>query len=63
MIASKLKLGDEVRVIAPARNLTEVRQDYTIMRLTSGRKKDFILHFPRIVERLENTTPPALRHG
>lgn len=27
MIASKLKLGDEVRVIAPARNLTEVRQD------------------------------------
>ena len=27
MIASKLKLGDEVRVIAPSRNLTEVRQD------------------------------------
>ena len=27
MIASKLKPGDEVRVIAPSRNLTEVRQD------------------------------------
>lgn len=27
MIASKLKRGDEVRVIAPSRNLTEVRQD------------------------------------
>ena len=27
MIASKLKLGDEIRVIAPSRNLTEVRQD------------------------------------
>lgn len=27
MIANKLKLGDEVRVIAPSRNLTEVRQD------------------------------------
>ena len=27
MIASKLKPGDEIRVIAPSRNLTEVRQD------------------------------------
>ncbi len=27
MIANKLKIGDEVRVIAPSRNLTEVRQD------------------------------------
>lgn len=27
MIANKLKLGDEVRVVAPSRNLTEVRQD------------------------------------
>lgn len=27
MIANKLKLGDEVRVIAPSRNLTEVRPD------------------------------------
>lgn len=27
MIANKLKRGDEVRVIAPSRNLTEVRQD------------------------------------
>ena len=27
MIASKLKFGDEVRVVAPSRNLTEVRQD------------------------------------
>ena len=27
MIASKLKPGDEVRVIAPSRNLTEVKQD------------------------------------
>ena len=27
MIANKLKPGDEVRVIAPSRNLTEVRQD------------------------------------
>ena len=41
----------------------DIARMYTIMRLTSGRKKDFILHFPRIVERLENTTPPALRHG
>ena len=27
MIASKLKPGDEIRIIAPSRNLTEVRQD------------------------------------
>ena len=27
MLAKNLKHGDEIRVLAPARNLTEVRQD------------------------------------
>lgn len=47
MIASKLRLGDEVRVIAPSRNLTEVRQDVHHHAVDFWRKEGFNLTFSR----------------
>ena len=47
MIASKLKLGDEVRVIAPARNLTEVRQDVHHHAIDFWKEKGFNLTFSK----------------
>ncbi|MFR8067576.1 MAG: S66 peptidase family protein [Acutalibacter sp.] len=47
MIASKLKLGDEVRVIAPARNLTEVRQDVHHHAVDFWKEKGFHLTFSK----------------
>ncbi len=47
MIASKLKLGDEVRVIAPARNLTEVRQDVHHHAVNFWKEKGFHLTFSK----------------
>ena len=47
MIASKLKLGDEVRVIAPSRNLTEVRQDIHRHAVDFWAKEGFNLTFSK----------------
>lgn len=47
MIASKLKLGDEVRVIAPSRNLTEVRQDVHHHAVDFWSKEGFELTFSK----------------
>lgn len=47
MIASKLKLGDEVRVIAPSRNLTEVRQDVHHHAVDFWSKEGFDLTFSK----------------
>ncbi|MBO5324208.1 MAG: LD-carboxypeptidase [Oscillospiraceae bacterium] len=47
MIASKLKLGDEVRVIAPSRNLTEVRQDVHHHAVDFWAKEGFHLTFSK----------------
>ena len=41
MVASKLRLGDEVRVVAPSRNLTEVRQDVHHHAVDFWRKEGF----------------------
>ena len=45
MIANKLKLGDEVRVIAPSRNLTEVRQDVHHHAVDFWKREGFNLTF------------------
>ena len=47
MIANKLKPGDEVRVIAPSRNLTEVRQDVHHHAVDFWEKEGFRLTFSR----------------
>ena len=47
MIANKLKLGDEVRVIAPSRNLTEVRQDVHHHAVDFWAKEGFRLTFSK----------------
>lgn len=47
MIASKLKPGDEVRVIAPSRNLTEVRQDVHHHAVDFWAREGFHLTFSR----------------
>lgn len=47
MIANKLQLGDEVRVIAPSRNLTEVRQDVHHHAVDFWTKKGFKLTFSK----------------
>lgn len=47
MIANKLKHGDEVRVIAPSRNLTEVRQDVHHHAIDFWRKEGFNLTFSK----------------
>lgn len=47
MIANKLKLGDEVRVIAPSRNLTEVRQDVHHHAIDFWKKQGFNLTFSK----------------
>lgn len=47
MIASKLKLGDEVRVIAPSRNLTEVRLDVHHHAVDFWAKEGFDLTFSK----------------
>jgi muramoyltetrapeptide carboxypeptidase len=47
MIASKLRLGDEVRVVAPSRNLTEVRQDVHHHAVDFWRKEGFNLTFSK----------------
>ena len=47
MIASKLRLGDEVRVVAPSRNLTEVRQDVHHHAVDFWRKEGFNLAFSK----------------
>ncbi len=47
MIASKLSLGDEVRVIAPSRNLTEVRQDVHHHAVDFWKKEGFNLTFSK----------------
>lgn len=47
MIASKLKPGDEVRVIAPSRNLTEVRQDVHHHAVDFWKREGFYLTFSR----------------
>lgn len=47
MIASKLKLGDEVRVIAPSRNLTEVRQDVHHHAIDFWKREGFNLTFSK----------------
>lgn len=47
MIASKLKLGDEVRVIAPSRNLTEVWQDVHHHAVDFWNKEGFHLTFSK----------------
>ena len=47
MIANKLKLGDEVRVVAPSRNLTEVRQDVHHHAVDFWAKEGFKLTFSK----------------
>ncbi len=47
MIASKLKPGDEVRVIAPSRNLTEVKQDIHNHAVDFWIKEGFSLTFSK----------------
>ena len=47
MIASKLRLGDEVRVVAPSRNLTEVRQDVHHHAVDFWRKEGLNLTFSK----------------
>ncbi len=47
MIVDKLKLGGEVRVIAPSRNLTEVRQDLHHHAVDFWAKEGFRLTFSR----------------
>ena len=47
MVASKLRLGDEVRVVAPSRNLTEVRQDVHHHAIDFWRKEGFNLTFSK----------------
>lgn len=47
MIASKLKLGDEVRVIAPSRNLTEVCHDAHHHAIDFWKKEGFNLTFSK----------------
>lgn len=47
MIASKLKTGDEVRVIAPSRSLTEVRQDVHHHAVDFWAKEGFHLTFSK----------------
>lgn len=47
MIANKLKLGDEIRVIAPSRNLTEVRQDAHNYAVDFWKKEGFDLTFSK----------------
>ena len=47
MIANKLKHGDEVRVIAPSRNLTEVRQDVHHHAIDFWKKEGFNLTFSK----------------
>ena len=63
MVASKLRLGDEVRVVAPSRNLTEVRQDVHHHAVDFWRKEGLILPFPRTAERLESSILPVSHHG
>lgn len=47
MIANKLQRGDEVRVIAPSRSLTEVRQDVHHHAIDFWRKEGYRLTFSR----------------
>lgn len=47
MIASKLNPGDEIRVIAPSRNLTEVRQDVHHHAVNFWKKEGFQLTFSK----------------
>lgn len=47
MIANKLKPGDEVRVIAPSRNLTEVRQDVHCHAIDFWAREGFHLTFSK----------------
>lgn len=47
MIANKLKPGDEVRVIAPSRNLTEVRQDVHHHAIDFWEKEGFHITFSK----------------
>jgi len=47
MIANKLRPGDEVRVIAPSRNLTEVRQDVHHHAVNFWAKEGFRLTFSK----------------
>ena len=47
MIANKLKPGDEIRVIAPSRNLTEVRQDVYHHAIGFWKREGFHLTFSR----------------
>lgn len=47
MISNKLKHGDEVRVIAPSRNLTEVRQDVHHHAIDFWKKEGFNLTFSK----------------
>ena len=47
MIANKLKLGDEIRVIAPSRNLTEVRDVVHHHAVDFWRKEGFHLTFSK----------------
>ncbi len=47
MIASKLKLGDEVRVIAPSRNLTEVWQNVHDQAVAFFKREGFDLTFSK----------------
>ena len=47
MIADKLKPGDEIRVIAPSRNLTEVRQDVHHHAVNFWEKEGFRLTFSK----------------
>lgn len=57
MIASKLKPGDEVRVIAPSRNLTEVRQDVHHHAVDFWKQHGFHLTFSK------NSTETNLFHS
>lgn len=47
MIAEKLKIGDEIRVIAPSRNLTEVRQDIYHHAVNFWKNEGFNLTFSK----------------
>lgn len=47
MIASKLKPGDEVRILAPSRNLTEVRQDVQHHAIDFWEKEGFRVTFSK----------------
>ena len=61
MISNKLNIGDEIRVIAPSRSLSVVRQDVFDKALKFLSNKGFVISFSKNCREIDETNSSSIQ--